>query len=32
LKLKGIGGSPHQRWRMLFNEMIPSESYQFYKC
>jgi hypothetical protein len=29
LKLKGNGGSPHQRWRMLFNEMVPWESYQF---
>jgi hypothetical protein len=29
LKLKESGGSPHQRWRMLFNEIIPWESYQF---
>jgi hypothetical protein len=28
MKLKGIDGTPHKRWIMLFNSMIREEPYQ----
>jgi len=28
MKLKGIDGSPHKRWSMLFNSSIHEKPYQ----
>lgn len=32
MKLKGIDGTPHKRWIMLFNSKIPEKPYQVLTC